>query len=277
MTESRFQRWADVEQEFQHVDDPNVLQRIDNSPALRIALEISRPGNWWGLGVEPGTLISISRGEGIPLAWVPRREIISLLARAEDDVERSQVLLANEHDILEDCSAALGECTDPWLASTVLLALRAVDAHRSGFHEAGMALAVSLGEPLAAWGAEPRVRAFDSNQHRKAWEALVRKNSGYRRAELELDEARLDPHRRDVIWQALAAPIPKFFTTWHRHQNVPPPDYLSRHVVAHQPSVQHFTRRNALVALMLVSSLLRAQQDWSEDVRASDAVDEEPE
>jgi hypothetical protein len=274
MTENRFLRWAEIEPEFEHVDDPDVLQRIATSPTLRMALEVARPKNWWGIGVSPERLIDISRDEGIPLAWVPRREVIAQLVQAKDSAVRSQVLLTSEQVILEDCDTSLEECTDPWLASTVPLALRAVATHRSGFYEAGMALAVSLGEPLASWGAEPRVRTFTSRQQQEAWQARVKKAT-YQRATLELNDAQLDPHRRDVIWQALAAPIPKFFTTWHRHQNVPPPNDLSRHVVAHQPSVQHFSRRNALVSLMLVSSLLRAQQDWSEEVRASDAHGEE--
>jgi hypothetical protein len=42
----------------------------------------------------------------------------------------------------------------------------------------------------------------------------------------------------------------------------------SRHVVAHQATVQHFSVENALLAVMLVASLLRDKQAWSEEVRA---------
>lgn len=68
--------FSDFIAELQHVDDPDVLDRVKTSPALRLALGMVRPENWWGVGVEPETLRRIAEEDGIPVAWVPRREVL---------------------------------------------------------------------------------------------------------------------------------------------------------------------------------------------------------
>jgi hypothetical protein len=51
----------------------------------------------------------------------------------------------------------------------------------------------------------------------------------------------------------------------------PIPGELSRHVVAHSATVAHFSQENALLALMLVTSILREMHEWCEEVRSMDA------
>jgi hypothetical protein len=70
--------------------------------------------------------------------------------------------------------------------------------------------------------------------------------------------------------KVLIAPIHRFFTGWYPDRGQKPPDGLSRHVVAHQPTQQHFSPENALLSLMLVTSLLREEQAWAEEVRRQD-------
>ena len=64
-------RLSDVIAQFPHVDDADVLDKVERMPALRVALDMTRPRNWWGSGVDPSTLVAIA--ESIPLAWVPAR------------------------------------------------------------------------------------------------------------------------------------------------------------------------------------------------------------
>jgi hypothetical protein len=72
-------------------------------------------------------------------------------------------------------------------------------------------------------------------------------------------------------YQVLITPISSFFTDWWPSSGKPVPSKLSRHVVAHHANVEHFTPVNALLALMLVVSILREQQEWSTEVRIMDS------
>jgi len=137
--------------------------------ALSAALELCRPRNWWGTGASQ-SLLRAARSEGLPLSWVPRSEIIVELDGCADDKARLHVLESRRGLILQDCEDTLGECTDEWVIDDVTLARRALEAIRAGHDEAGMALAVALGEPRAAWAATPRARAFWSEEDRADWE-----------------------------------------------------------------------------------------------------------
>ena len=250
-----------------HLDDPDVLERAKTSPALQSALEHWRPRNWWGVPVAPETLMAIAETDGIPLAWVPRRELVAQLGAADGRDERLVLLVEHAGEVLEDCRDAIAECNDPELADLVSLADAAVacfDPH----HQAAMALAVSVSERPALWASSPRVHAFDSPQERLAWTAKLPR-SGYQRAKAELDSS-TNNAASDLMWRVLAAPIPHFFTPWHPGSGEPVPTALSRHVVAHQAGAAHFSRGNALIAVMLMASLLRAQQAWAEEIGPPD-------
>lgn len=253
---------------YKHVDDPDVLDRIGSDPALSIALGSSRHPNWWGTGAG-GELLIAARAEGLPLAWVPRRAIVRLLAAAATPGERAEILKNHPGEILTDCAAALDECTHPWIANDVVLARKALEAVKAGQHEAGMALAVCMGEPLAAWAATPRVQAFESDADHETWTRRRKNGSKYGWAQIEIERAGNDYERAaNFQYQVLIAPLPRFFTPWTPESGKPRPSALSRHVVAHQAALDHFSPENALLSIMLISSILREQQDWSEQVEA---------
>lgn len=265
-------RMEDVLAELDHVDRPDALDEAKTNHALRIALEMSRPQNWHGSGLTPDRILPLAIDDGIPVAWVPPTDVLKALVAAPQG-QRRAVLLAHEVEVLADCRRRLLECDDPGLDDTTHLLTRAFDAFDGGHPEAAMALAVSVGEPLALWASVPRVQVFDSRSARENWER-DRKRKKYKLASMELD--RVVPgssmHRYEVSRHALIAPVKKFFTEFRPGD--PKPDVLSRHVVAHAPTPVHFSRTNALLALMLATSILREQQDWSEEVRATDSVDD---
>ena len=263
--ESRRVSFEDVSEAIRHLHDADILEQAKHSRAIQVALEIYRPRNWWGVPVPAHELAAIAEADGIPLAWVPRGEIVLELAGVANRDERMRVLADRESDVLADCEAALTKCTEPELSDRVPLAKQALAAFRE-HHEAAMALAVALGEPLATRSSRPRVLAFGSEAEREAWEDAFKNTPKYKQAEVAL--SRIDPLADDSKWRALAAPIPKFFTTWFPSSGAPAPKELSRHVVAHQPTVEHFSRQNALISVMLMTSLLREQEDWIEEVQA---------
>jgi hypothetical protein len=61
-----------------------------------------------------------------------------------------------------------------------------------------------------------------------------------------------------VRWRAALAPIGRFYTAWRHDSGQPPPEALSRHVTVHQADQGHYTAGNAIVAVMLAASVLRA-------------------
>ncbi|WP_343994930.1 hypothetical protein [Terrabacter terrae] len=267
---TRFTTLGDIVARLPEVDDLDAADRAKTDQPLEAALSMARPVNWWGTGASQD-LLRAARDEGLPLWRVPRREIIRDLNAVADAHDRLSILQKHRDQILEDCEAELAYCDDEQTVGSAELAERAIRAIQSGHHEAGMALAVSLGEPLAVWASTPRVTAFDSVEERDEWEAKRKsgKTGGkYRYAQIEID--RLPPG--DVLpwdfnYQVLIAPIPRFFTGFWPRQGKPAPKGLSRHVVAHQPTPEHFSRSNALLSVMLVASILRAQQDWIEENR----------
>jgi hypothetical protein len=133
-----------------------------------------------------------------------------------------------------------------------------------------MALAVSVGEPLAIWASTPRVQSFDSKAERDAWKQRRAAVGKYKWAELELGAVGADLSRHELLRKVLIAPIARFFTPWRPSEGKPVPEALSRHVVAHQATPEHFSRENALLALMFVVSLLRDMQAWCEEVQGID-------
>ena len=264
-------KFGDVITALKHVDDPDAAERAKTEPAMRMALDMSRPPNWQGTGMNDALLL-IARDEGISLAWIPRPEIVKEIGAAPDASARQQVLTARHDDILDDCRDALSQCKDASLSDQTAIAGKALSAVADGHHEAGMALAVSLGEPLAAWASTPRVRMHDSPEARDQWEA-ARKKSKYKWASIEIDAVGTDITPYVFKYQVLTAPIPSFFTPFHPGTGGPAPESLSRHVVAHQPTLTHLTALNSLKAVMLVTAILREMQDWAEEMTGMEEYD----
>ena len=262
--------FGDVMAEFDHVDDPDVLERAKTNPALYEALQMIRPENWWGTGLNPKVLFEIARDDGIPVVWVPPSKVLLDLVTAPDRNARMSVLLARKQEIVDHCKVITRYCDDPWVADACVLTEAAIAAYEGGHHEAAMALAVSVSEPLAIWASTPRWQFFKSEAAQEKWEKYRGKKK-YMWATFELSDAKADlsyPH--DWSYKALIAPIPLFFTEWFPDSGDEPPNSLSRYVVAHQPTQQHFSPENALLSLMLATSLLYATQEWSEEVRRMD-------
>jgi hypothetical protein len=260
-------RFSDVIDQFDHVDDPDVLEKAKTNRALSHALEMSRPENWRGSGLSPEQILPLAVESGIPVAWIPPAEVLRDLVAAAP-TGRVRVLVARESEVLAQCRSRLEECDDPWVEAERFLVSRALAAYEAGFFEAAMALAVAVGEPLALWASVPRVKAFESEQERAHWEVTKRKNR-YGLAKLELGAVKPGEKlkRLEILRYALIGPIPKFFTPFHAVPGEPIPDTVSRHATVHRPTVTHLTKENAVLALMLCVSILRQMQDWAEEVR----------
>lgn len=251
----------DIEEKLALVDAEDVLSKVQSDPLLQVALEMSRPPNWWGTGLSPQRILPIAE-DGIPVKWIPGPAVIKELVAAQPG-DRVDLLRSYEEEIIAECHSLVDECSGTAFGDVRLLALRSIDTFAAGYFEAATALAVAVAEGLALWASRLRAGILASLDGGNI-DAIMRKSSrmyvdlsaGYRLARKELDSGILN-HDFDVPRQALIAPIPKFFTPFYPGRGDEVPVVLSRHVVAHQPTVEHFSPENSIMAIMLTASLLK--------------------
>lgn len=220
-----------------------VLDKID-WVALLDSMRASLPPNW-DESVDVELIESIINDEGIPLVFVPNNSILNKLLVAENRAERVAILLQNKEEVLRDCQSTLASVTHTTLAGQLPLAKDAVASCQDGHAPSGQALAVSIVETIV------------SN--------ILGMNYGQAKQKLVLDLDDL-PYTQVRVKAALA-PIPKFYTSWYPKGGIPPPAELSRHVSIHQADVQHYTEENALIASMLVASVMRAVDESQHEVQ----------
>jgi hypothetical protein len=219
----------------------NALSKID-WPALLEVMRTALPPNW-DENVDLETIESILNDEGIPLVFVPNNAILNQLLTADDRAARMSILLAARDEVLADCAAVLAEVTHSSLSAQVPLAKAAVGACQDGHYASGQALAVTVVETM--------VRNILGMNYTQAKTQLV----------LNIDNLA----HTDVRVKAALAPIPIFYTPWHPGSGVPAPSELSRHVTVHQADVQHYTEENSLIAAMLVTSVMKAVDEYQHD------------
>lgn len=220
------------------------------SPALMAMLERLReslPPNWPS-DIDIENVTTIVQDDGLPLVWVPRAAIVTELLAAPDRAARIDILLSHTDELAEDCRTVLGDVSHESLSGQLPLAVKALDAYEEGHYEAAQALAVTITETAVA-------RAL-----------------GNKYAEVK-QKVLFDPEFvrfTDMRLRAALAPIGPFYTTWYASSGTPVPAALSRHVTVHQADRQHYTRGNATVAVLLVTSVLRALQELQELAEASE-------
>ena len=207
---------------------------------LRPLLERLPPN--WPSDIDLGQVQAIIQDDGLPLVWVPRVEIVTSLLAASDRTARVEVLLAHEQQITADCRTVLASISHETLSGQLPLAVKALEALEAGHHEAAQALAAAVTETAVT-------------------HALGDYQKARQRAAFDPDKVTL----RQLRVQAALAPIGPFYTAWYPSWGTPAPDALSRHVTIHQADQRHYTRGNAIVAVLLTTSVLRALQELAEE------------
>lgn len=200
------------------------------------------PPNWPDGGDMFDRGLDIIRDEGIPLVWLPRAEIVIELLDAPDRDSRLDILVTRKMEVTADCREVLEDVTSSSFAGQVALLLRAVDALVAGHDEAAQALAVVVTETAVA-------RSLGSKYGEVKKKVVVDLN------DVPLFALRL---------RAALLPIGSFYTSWYASEGKPIPELLSRHVAVHQADPGHYTANNAVLAVMLATSVLRALQEFEE-------------
>ena len=222
-----------------------VQEAVRTAATLLAEVHKALPPNWPG-GLDYGRAIDIAN-DGIPVVWVPPAEILVELVAAPDRAARLALLHSHQGELLADVYRVLGEVTHSDLAGQMPLAQAAVDTWAGGQIEAAQSLAVTV------------VEAVVTRYHAKGRSyAKVREA-----AKIDLDDDSLSI--AELRLSVALAPLWTFYTPWFPSSGDPLPDALSRHVTVHQADIGHYTADNALIAVLLVASMLRAFQEFLEE------------
>jgi hypothetical protein len=176
--------------------------------------------------------------DGIPLAWVPRGDIVVALVHAEGIEGRRGILADREADIIQDCLACLDDIDALELAEFVANAREAARAFQDQHAKPAQALAtVVLDAVLRLLFATPNFSY-----------------GGIRRQLADVwDDAPLRYMRSALVLAAIPGALEQFWPD----RGDPVPVRFNRHASAHTVHAEQFTRTNALVAIMTITSLLR--------------------
>jgi hypothetical protein len=173
--------------------------------------------------------------DGIALYGVPRQELAEKLIRAETTAARRAILGRRWKAISADCRAAVNACSSSTVAPYVSFAVAALDALDGEHTEAAQALAASLLDTVVN-GYFGKQR-FDLTPNRKTTTTA------------EYEKFTL---REFIVF----APLWQAYQRYQIEDGDPIPNTFSRHASVHGVSARQFSRRNAVQALLFVSSLM---------------------
>jgi hypothetical protein len=205
--------------------------------------------------------VRLALDEGIPLAWVPDQETVTLLlAVPGTGVARRAhlyaILNARTVIILDYCEQRLRQIpTSPQTPSdrqrSVLFALQAVQALRANLPAAAQALATDLIDQLLH-------RAFMTIHGHYSHTSTPKRVESLAARHVRMGFTLL-AMLREI---ATLMPVFKAMTAWRPESGTAPPTCFSRHVTAHHITASgQVTGVNALIAVMLAVSLMCQEHD----------------
>ncbi len=180
--------------------------------------------------------------------WVPRAAIVTKLVTAADADARDGLLVSLLDDIAEDCATVLGEVTDPALRPLGEIAADAVAALRCGHRPSAQALAGNVFDTVLRDAtrrgvifAGPPAGYFRYDKARKKITPVSERTAVGR--------------FRTACVLSAALPALKDY-----NPSDPAPTRFVRHATAHSARPEQYAPVNAIVAVMLMASVLREAQ-----------------
>ncbi|MDP1721566.1 MAG: hypothetical protein Q8L08_11365 [Candidatus Nanopelagicaceae bacterium] len=208
-----------------------------------IDLDSTLPPNW-SHGIDTEELNSLIYRDGIPVVWVPPAYVLDKLIVEDSRQARIRVLLENANNVLDDCLRVLHEVISDELAGQRDLAICAVNAWKD-HPETSQALSVVLADTLiGTWYKSELINDYKT----------IRAS-----AKVDLDEV---PLRNIRLVYSIAA-MHVFLEPFYVDSSEARTEALSRHQTIHGAEPRQINAGNSLVALMLVTSLLRTFQEAS--------------
>jgi hypothetical protein len=193
------------------------------------------PPNWRDDSISiPSDLEILLLDEGLPLAWVPPTDVLALIFRAQNAAERRKVVGTRWKRIVQACVAELDRVSDPRLKGHVRFARAAAEPLLEGHWKSSQALSANLLDSIL----------------RKEFNGRDRKRMTDQTSRPSIDDY---PLRLAMVLGAIWAAHGQYWPD----QGDKVPRKFSRHGSAHGVSHRQYSRINAVLALMHVTSLLR--------------------
>jgi hypothetical protein len=200
------------------------------------------PPNWKGMMIPSVELLeTILLDEGIPLAWVPSQEILSAMLDAPDGVARRRIIGSRWRRVVSDCEASLAEVSSQDLQPYCVFASNIVRALRDGHQAAAQALAANLLDSIIRQNVDLTLKKTVTA-------------TGNKRIRIDLDDYQMKA-------SFTMAPIWRAYEEYWESKGDPIQRVFGRHPSAHAVSRIQYSRVNAVIALMLVTSLLKLLDD----------------
>ena len=189
------------------------------------------PGNLHDVQ-DLAVVAAVALGEGIPLSWIPRTEIVIALIEADGPEERLCILTERRDDVLDDCHAGLNSITHEWSVQC----RSAIQALRLGLDGPAQSHASNIVDSVRVIALHGRVGRDEAKE----------------RAEDDFDDLPLQLAAENLTLR----PLLRAFTSWWPDSGTTPPDHFARHPTSH--AVGHvgvFAPLSALIAVMLATSV----------------------
>ena len=228
----------------------SVIPQLIKLPPLDLGLPADWfPRNWEDVpDLDVGKAMGIVLEEGVPLIWVPRPAIVARLVGAADADARDGILLSSGDDIAVDCLTVIGEITDAQLKPLAGLAAEAVASLRSGHSSSAQALAGNLFDTLLR----------DATRRGVIFAAPPAGQFQYARVRNQIKPVSYNTvirrFRPDCVLSAALPALQRY------DPSDPPPARFVRHATAHSAGPEQYTPVNAIIAVMLMTSMLREAQ-----------------
>lgn len=198
------------------------------------------PGNWTGHDIDWQRAVDCTRDEGLPLAWVPNGATVHQLLELDDPDERLQLLHERRADVLNDCRQAATEVVAPSFDDIRRGVEAAISALHDGHDMAAQTLAATVVDTVVtevfglSFGPTTMLHA-----HRLK------------------DETTLGQFRTAVVVTAAEHAL----TGFKPRRGQPIPVAFNRHATVHTLDPVQFNATNALVGVMLATSMAREAQE----------------
>lgn len=204
--------------------------------------ETYAPPNWVDLEIDNETYAGLGEcaTDGIPVAYVPRAEILATLAKCADYESRCEVLLVNRAALLDDCEEAIAILDGKEdFEDQIPLANDALAAIRGGHDSAAQALAINVTEAIIGH--------------------FIAKKQPTGKVKALLGDA---PH---AVFDEVSQECLRFYATllalkpwledWEDGHGQPAPEKLSRHTSVHQARTAFYTSTHAITAVLVMASV----------------------
>lgn len=189
----------------------------------------------WPEDLEYGPAMNFINGSGVPIIWVPSAPVVDLLVAAEGPIEVDKILSDHETVIVGDIRLVLdGIDIESPLIGEVQHLREAASVFGSGQLIAAQSLATTTLDAI-----------------------IIRKYRYHRSAREQIQPITDESGLQSIILQGAMVPLLSALTSYWPSNGDPVPTEYNRHATVHAGASGQFSRRNALVALMLATSVLK--------------------